>query len=57
MSVSDMQRGAQRVRQQHRRTAVRRVRAYQQWLKSGSPLNRVPVIPSDHDFKIARDAR
>lgn len=54
MSVQDMQRGAQRARREHRRDAIRRVRAFQAWLKAGSPGGMVPEIPSNSDYKIAR---
>lgn len=40
-----------------RNEAIRRVRAYQRWLKSGSDLRRIPAIPSSADFWIARGGR
>jgi hypothetical protein len=45
------QRQAQAVR---RRDAVRRVRAYERWLKAGSPPGCCPPIPSNADYRAAR---
>jgi hypothetical protein len=31
------------------------VREYRRWLKAGSDLRTMPEVPSDHDFKLARE--
>lgn len=56
MSVADMRRGAVKARRRRDREAVARVRAYEAWLKAGSPLKSIPPIPRDSDFRIARRA-
>lgn len=55
-TTSALQQGQRRYRQERRKDAIRRVRAYQRWLKAGSDFRAIPAIPSDHDFKIARAA-
>lgn len=46
--------GRRRYQDMRRRQAVKRVREFQRWLKRGSPLGRMPAIPSSADFRIAK---
>lgn len=39
-------------REQHR-LACERVKTFRRWLAKGSPLNNIPPIPSDSDYRIA----
>lgn len=48
--------GRARQLREHRREAIRRVKAYQAWLRSGSKTKRIPAIPSDADYGIYRNA-
>lgn len=53
--LAAMQQGRERARRQARRDAKARVRAFQAWLKRGSPFDStMPPPPSDADFRIAR---
>jgi hypothetical protein len=36
------------------REAIARVKAYEKWLKSGSDFKKMPEVPSDNDYKLAR---
>jgi hypothetical protein len=63
-----MQKGRERAVKAAQAAAIKRVKAYRAWLKRdvevstlrrrGEPAKRepMPLIPSDHDYKIARDA-
>lgn len=37
--------------------AHKRVREYRRWLAAGSPTTRVPIIPTDSDYRLLRGAR
>ena len=52
-----MARGRERKRREDDRVAVRRVLAYTRWLQSGSVLSKIPEIPTDRDYAIARRRR
>lgn len=54
--LAAMREGRERVRAKHRQMATERVDVYLKWLKSGSDLKRIPPIPSDADFRLARSA-
>ena len=45
-----------RARSRRTREAVSRVRAYEAWLKAGSPLKSIPPVPRDWEFRVARKA-
>lgn len=49
---------AGRQRAQRRRTteAIKRVRSYTRWVKTGSDFRTMPAIPSSADYRIARRA-
>lgn len=41
---------------QERRDRIRRVRNYERWLAQGAVLRKIPQIPSDADYVVARQA-
>ena len=49
-----MREGRARAHQQRIANAIERVRAYRHWLATGSDPRRIPEIPSDQDFRLAR---
>ena len=51
-----MQAGRRRADRERLRNAIDRVRNYERWLRTGSVLRRIPEIPSDADYRIARNA-
>lgn len=51
-----MARGRARAARQRKIHARQRVQAFQRWLAAGSPLASIPPIPSDYDYRIAREA-
>lgn len=53
-SIRALRRGAVAYRRRERASAVARVRAFQRWLRAGSPLSRIPEVPSDNDYRLAR---
>lgn len=44
-----------RYQQRERAAAVRRVKRFRAWLKAGSDLRTIPVVPTDNDYDIARE--
>jgi hypothetical protein len=44
-------------KRRRRREALARVKAYRAWLEAGSDLRRMPAVPTDSDFKLARGQR
>lgn len=42
---------------EQRKRAIARVRVYENWLRSGARMARIPPIPSDNDFKVAKGER
>lgn len=62
-----LQQGRERAAKRERRAAVGRVRAYRAWLRRDSEISalrkrghsakreHMPAVPSDNDFKIARE--
>lgn len=56
MSVADMQRGRIRARTRKEREAISRVRAYEAWLREGGNFRRMPPVPRDWEFRVARKA-
>lgn len=56
MTVQDLQDGRRRAQAERRLNAISRVRNYERWLKAGSLLRAIPEIPSDADYRIARNA-
>jgi hypothetical protein len=49
-----MRDGRERSRKQRAREARARVRQYTRWLNAGCPKGRIPDIPSDSDYRLAR---
>ena len=41
---------------EQRKAAIARVVAYERWLRAGSKLRDIPAIPSNDDYKKAREA-
>lgn len=54
--LAAMEAGRVRAARIRRRDAVARVRAFEQWSPRGV-IAGIPVIPSDADFKMAREAK
>jgi hypothetical protein len=48
--------GRRRKQTEDRKAAIARVDAYERWLKRGSVLRQIPPIPTDADYRKARDA-
>jgi hypothetical protein len=46
--------GRERAREAADNQAVTRVIVWKQWIKDGSPIRRVPEVPSDTDYDIFR---
>lgn len=55
--MSALKQGQARYRREQQRAAVQRVRAFHRWVRSGcNPAKAPAVLPTDHDFKIAKAA-
>jgi hypothetical protein len=49
-----MQAGRERAQREREVESVRRVGEYRRWLLAGSPSQRIPEVPSDGDYAVAR---
>lgn len=43
-------------RAEHREEQIRRVDAYNAWLRAGSPIGKMPDVPRNCDYKVWREA-
>ena len=58
MNAAAMAQGRERARRQRREAAVKRVRAFNNWRRHGFDSAHTPaVIPTDRDFRLAREAQ
>jgi hypothetical protein len=53
---STLRRGRIAFQRRRRREAIKRVRAFDHWLKLGAPLGKMPPRPMDWEFRAARRA-
>jgi hypothetical protein len=51
--LAAMQRGREMKRRERHHQGAVRVREYRRWLAAGSPKGRMPVIPSNADYRHA----
>jgi hypothetical protein len=49
-----MQAGRRAATRERHREAIRRVTAFERWLKRGSRLRDIPPIPTDDDYAVMR---
>lgn len=43
--------GRRRAYKRRHAEAIRRVNAWQQWLRAGSPIRSIPEVPTDADYR------
>ena len=51
-----LEQGLKTWRKAQRKAALDRVAAYKRWLKSGSDVRRIPVVPTNGDYVLWRAA-
>lgn len=56
MNAAAMAEGRRRAQQRKQREAVKKVRAYSAWCRSGGDFRSMPEVPKDAEFRMARKA-